>query len=121
MCNQECGASFRSWGKRCGAVARPITGIAANVAQGDQGPGVVRQCSGPDTVGCHVRLQGSDGVLQESRAIINFCDNEGHLKAHDVQMLIAINNPTWEGTGMLGVVVRCTTQPCERGKTRIKE
>ena len=43
-------------------------------------------------------------------AIINFCDNEGHLKPCNVKKPIAIKSPAWDGSGMLKAVVRCTTQ-----------
>ena len=55
------------------------------------------------------------------RAVINFCDSEGHLKPRDVKMPIAVNNLAWDGTGTFGAVVRCTTQPHGGGKTKIKE
>ena len=31
-----------------------------------------------------------------TRAVINFCDSEGHLKPRDVNMPIVINNPAWD-------------------------
>ena len=55
------------------------------------------------------------------RAVINFCDSEGHLKPRDVKMPFAVNSSAWDGTGTLGAVVRCTTQPRGGGKTQIKE
>ena len=55
------------------------------------------------------------------RAVINFCDREGHLKLRNVKMPIAINNPTCDGNGTHRAVVQCTTQPRGGGKTQIKE
>ena len=55
------------------------------------------------------------------RAIINFCDGEGHLKPCDVKLPIAINSAARDGTIAPGAVVRCTTQPCGGGKAHIKE
>ena len=55
------------------------------------------------------------------RVVIIFFDNEGHLKQCDVKMYITINNPTWDGTGTLGAVLRCTTQPRGGSHTQIKE
>ena len=43
--------------------------------------------------------------------IVNFCDSEGHLKPRDVNMPIAVHSSSWDGSGTLGAVVRCTTQP----------
>ena len=36
-------------------------------------------------------------------------------------MPIAVNSPAWDGTGTLGALVRCTSQPRGGGKTQIKE
>ena len=55
------------------------------------------------------------------RAVINFCDSEGHLKPRDVKMPIAVNSSAWDGTSALGAAVRCTTEPRGGGKTQIKE
>ena len=55
------------------------------------------------------------------RAVVNFRGSEGHLKPRDVKMPIAVNSCALDGTGTLGAVVRCTTQPCGGGKTHIKE
>ena len=45
------------------------------------------------------------------RTVINFSDSEGHLKPRVVKMPIALNSSAWDGIGMLGAVVHCTTQP----------
>ena len=55
------------------------------------------------------------------RAVIKLCDSEGHLKPRDVKMPIAVNSLAWDGTGTLGAVVRCTTEPRGGGKTQVKE
>ena len=55
------------------------------------------------------------------RAVINFCDIEGHLKPRDVKMPIAVNSSAWDGAGTLGAVVRCTTQPRGGGQAQINE
>ena len=46
-----------------------------------------------------------------SRAVINFCDSEGHLKPRDMKMPIAVNSSAWDRTSTHRAVVRCTTRP----------
>ena len=55
------------------------------------------------------------------RAVITFYDGEGHLKLCDVKMPITINSAAWDGTGTLGAVVQCTTQPRGGAKAQIQE
>ena len=54
------------------------------------GPDAVRQCTGPDTVGCRGDSKGA--TVYYKGAVINFCDNEGHLKPRHVKMPIAVRS-----------------------------
>ena len=62
-----------------------------------------------------------EATVYYRRAVINFCDSEGHVKPRDVKMPIAVNKSAWDGTGTLGAVVRSTSQPRGGGKTQVKE
>ena len=50
-----------------------------------------------------------------------FATTRGISPRVNVKIPIAINNPSWDGIGTLGAVVRCTTHPRGGGKTHIKE
>ena len=70
---------------------------------------------------CHCRAVGGTplnaawdpkgSTVYYKRAVITFCDREGHPKPCYVNMHIAINSRAWDGTKTLGAVVRCPTQP----------
>ena len=60
-------------------------------------------------------------TVYHKRAVVNFCDSEGHLTPRDVKMPIAVNSSACDGSGTLGAVVWCTTQPRGGAKTQIKE
>ena len=82
----------------------------------------------PVTCGSPVVRTPSDAAWESKgatvyykRAVINVYNSEGHLKSRDVKMPMAVNTSTWDGTGTLGAVVRCTIEPRGAGKTQIKE